>query len=59
MMMFATRNIAQENDIDNPVAALTCFLEIFSEMDWNSFHVTATEILPNHSFDSYLKVLSY
>eukprot|EP01037_Dinobryon_pediforme_P019501 gene19501-19929_t len=43
MMMFATRNIAQENDIDNPVAALTCFLEIFSEMDWNSFHANESD----------------
>lgn len=46
-MIFATRSPAQQAEIDNPLAALICFLEIFSEMNWNAYHVTASAILSN------------
>ena len=46
MMLIASRKDVQQLEIDNPLAALHCFLETFSEMDWNSFHVTALGIVP-------------
>lgn len=47
MMLFASRKDLQLPEIDNPLAALHCFLESFSEIDWNSFHVTVLGIVPS------------
>jgi len=48
MMIFATRSLHQQPEIDNPFAALIYFLEIFSTLNWNICHVTATSIVPNN-----------
>ena len=60
MMIFATgRNssyyvLLQEaaeaeahREIDHPLTALICFLEIFSEIDWTASRVSATGVLPS------------
>lgn len=57
MMLFATRDLSKGMEIDNPVAALTCFLEIFSEMEWNSYHVTATSIESNQNYGIQTRVI--
>lgn len=48
MMIFSTRSLHQQPEIDNPFAALIYFLEIFSTLNWNACHVTATSIVPSN-----------
>ena len=36
-----------QREIDHPLTALICFLEIFSEIDWTASRVSATGVLPS------------
>ena len=36
-----------QKEIDHPLTALICFLEIFSEIDWTASRVSATGVLPS------------
>lgn len=46
VLLKETAETEAQREIDHPLTALICFLEIFSEIDWTASHVTALGVLP-------------